>query len=195
MDDDAYLLADAQDRRAALAAAVDLASRRGDIGFHHDADPHWLHLADSAYRWLRSRDTLRMTRVSIMPGTPYPKGTTPMATSYNLLDSDSVPFTLTGLDADDQPVPLPDGYSATWSLADPDNTGAVLTPSADNTSAVLSAGVPDSNLMVSVTVTVTNPDGSTSTYQGAEAVIVTTGPLSAIGIVPGTPAPKTPPSA
>lgn len=190
--EDAYLIADAADRRSALSAAVSMASHRDDVHLGDDgtqflSEPHWLRLADAAYRWLRNRDTLRIVRVAIMPGKSYKEGTTPMTTSYDLADNDSVPFTLTGLDAKNEQVPLPAGYTAAWTLADPDATGAVLTVSDDTTSAVLSAGVPDSNLMVSVTVTVTNPDGSTTDFQGAEAVIVTTGPLQAIGIVPGTP--------
>jgi hypothetical protein len=49
---------DAEDRRAALAAATAMASRRGDIGLHRDSERHWLTLADEAYRWLRDRPGL-----------------------------------------------------------------------------------------------------------------------------------------
>lgn len=115
-----------------------------------------------------------------------------MATVFNLADTDSVPFSLAGLDAKGASVPLPDGFSAAWSLADPDATGAVLTSSADNTTAVLSAGVPDSNLMVSVAVTITNPDGTTSVLNGAEAVVVTATEATTVGIVAGTPTAEAP---
>lgn len=57
MADDAFLAADAEDRRAALAAAALMASSRGDIGLHPDHDLHWLTLADEGYRWLRNHDT------------------------------------------------------------------------------------------------------------------------------------------
>lgn len=191
-DDDAYLAADAQDRRAALAAAVDLASRRGDIGFHHDADPHWLHLADSAYRWLRNRDTLHVVSVAITPGTPFKEGTTAMTATFTLDDTDEVVFSLTGQDAKGAAVPLPDGFTAAWTLADPDSTGAVLTASADTTTATLAAGVPDSNLMVSVVVTITNPDGSATTLNGAEAVIVQATAATTVGLVAGTPSAEPP---
>ena len=71
MSDAAYLAEDAEDRRHALAAAVDLASRRGDIGLHHDKEPHWLALAGSAYRFLRSgrshRSVARVRRESDTP--------------------------------------------------------------------------------------------------------------------------------
>ena len=83
-------------------------------------------------------------------------------------------------------MPLQAGYTAAWSLADPDSTGATLTPSADTTSATLGAGVPDSNLMVSVVVT--NPDGST--ISGAEAVVVQASEAVTVGLVPGTPTPE-----
>ena len=110
-----------------------------------------------------------------------------MATVFDLSDADEVVFTLTGLDAAGNAVPLPAGFSAAWTLADPDATGAVLTPSADTASAALSAGVPDSNLLVSTAVTITNPDGSTSVLNGAEAVVVQAGDAATVGIVAGTP--------
>jgi hypothetical protein len=185
------LAGDAEDRRAALAAAVTIASHRGDTGLtRSDERPHWLDLADAAYRWLRNRDTIRITAVKIIHGIPRPEGTSPVTTTYNLADNDEVTFSLTGQDAKGAAVPLPSGYTASWTLADPDSTGATLTASADTTTAVLAAGVPDSNLMVSVTVTVTNADGSTSTYQGAEAVIVSAGPLATISLVPGSVSPE-----
>jgi hypothetical protein len=58
--DAAELAADAADRRAALAAAVDLASHRDDVHVRDgEAEPfHWLSLADSAYRWLRDRPSV-----------------------------------------------------------------------------------------------------------------------------------------
>lgn len=191
MADDAYLAEDATDRRAALAAAVDLTSRRGDIG-----PDDWHHLADSAYRWLRERDSLRIVSVQIIPGSPYPRGTSPMTSIFDLSAVDSDVFTLMGADANGNPVPLPANYTAAWSLLDPADTGAVLTPSDDTTSATL-APVLVGTLTIDVTVTVTNSDGSTSTYQGAEAVIVAAGPIDTIAVVPGTPTPEpavTPPA-
>lgn len=183
MSDAAYLAEDAEDRRHALAAAVDLASRRGDIGLHHDKEPHWLHLAEDAYRFLRSRDSLRAIRVSIVPGTPYLEGTSPMTTTFNLDDTDEVVFSLTGLDAKGASVALDSGFTAAWTLADPDSTGAVLTVSDDTTTATVAAGVPDSNLLLSVVVT--NPDAST--LSGAEAIIVQATAATTVGLVAGTP--------
>ena len=182
-----YLAADAEDRRAALAAATALFAPRVSDQF---GDTHgFLKLAGESYRWLRSRDSLRAVTIQLIPGTPHPEGA-PMATVFDLSDADEVVFTLTGLDAAGNAVPLPAGFSAAWTLADPDATGAVLTPSADTASAALSAGVPDSNLLVSTAVTITNPDGSTSVLNGAEAVVVQAGDAATVGIVAGTPTPK-----
>ncbi|MDQ2876140.1 MAG: hypothetical protein M3Y33_15650 [Actinomycetota bacterium] len=187
MTDPAVLAADAEDARAALAAATAVlaagaAWRPVEVG-------RLTSLSAVAYRFLRSRDTLRAVSVRLVAGTPYKEGTTPVATVFNLADTDSVSFSLTGLDAKGAATDLPAGFSAAWTLADPDATGAVLTPSADSTTAVLGAGVPDSNLMVSVAVTVTNPDGTTTVINGAEAVVVTATAAVTVGIVPGTPAP------
>jgi hypothetical protein len=175
----AYLLADAEDARTALQVAA--VSKDGFTGLTDRAQ--------ACYGWLRSRETLRLAGVRLIPGTPYPEGH-PVATTFDLNDTDEVPFSLTGLDAKLAPVPLPAGFSATWSLADPDASGAVLTPSADGATAVLGSGVPDTNLMVSVSVAITNPDGSTSTLTGAEAVIVQATAAATVGIVPGTPTPE-----
>lgn len=179
---DDELTADALDRRAALAAAA---------GLGIPTMPHVLTAAAQAYGWLRQRETLRPTSIEIVPGTPRKEGSPPMAIPFSLADTDEVTFSLTATDAKGAPVgALPAGFTAAWSLADPDSTGAVLTPSADGSTAVLSAGVPDSSLMVSVAVTITNPDGSTSVLNGAEAVIVTAGPATGVAIVPGTPTPE-----
>jgi len=182
--DAAYLQADATDRRFAASLAAGM----------KDEFASWQERASHIYAWLRARPTVRPAAIRIIPGTPYPEGTSPVTTTFDLSDADEVEFTLTGLDVKNAPVPLPDGFTAAWTLTDPDSTGAVLTPSADNTTAVLSAGVPDSNLMVSVSVTVTSPDGSTTVMQGAEAVIVTASDAVTVGIVPGTPAPEAPPA-
>lgn len=191
--DEAFLIADADDRRAALAAAAQIASTRGDVGL--TPDPVFpvfvLDLAENAYRWLRNRDTLIVTSIRIIPGTPHKEGTT-VTTTFNLDDTDEVTFSLTGQDAKGAAVPLPAGFTAAWSLADPDGSGAVLTPSADTTTAVLAAGTPDTNLMVSVTVTITAADGSTSTLSGAEAVVVQATAATTVGLVPGTPTPEPP---
>jgi hypothetical protein len=188
----ASFAADADDRRAALAAAVGLTAARGDY-----APNEWTSLADAAYRWLRERDTLRIVSVQIIPGTPYPEGTSPMTSTFDLSATSEDIFTLTGQDANGNPVPLPANYTASWTLSDPAGTGAVLTPSADMTSATL-APVLVGTVTINVAVTVTNSDGTTSTFQGAEAVIIAAGPINTIAVVPGTPTPEpapTPPAA
>ena len=73
-----------------------------------------------------------------------------MTTTFNLDDTDEVVFSLTGLDAKGASVALDSGFTAAWTLADPDPTGAVLTVSDDTTTATVAAGVPDSNLLLSV---------------------------------------------
>ena len=191
MSDAAYLQADAEDRRAALHEAAIIAVTRGDVGLL-TGEASLLSLAERNYRYLRNRDTLRAVAIEIIPGNPYPEGTTPVTATFDLSDVDEVVFSLTGLDAKGATTALPSGFTAAWSLADPDSTGATLTPSADTTTATLAAGVPDSNLMVSVTVTITNPDGSTTTLQGAEAVVVQASAATTVGLVPGTPTPETP---
>ena len=182
MSDAAYLAEDAEDCRHALAAAVDLASRRGDIGLHHDKEPHWLALADCAYRFLRSRDSLRAIRVSIVPGTPYLEGTSPMTTTFNLDDTDEVVFSLTGR-RQGRLRAAGRGLHRRVDARRPDSTGAVLTVSDDTTTATVAAGVPDSNLLLSVVVT--NPDAST--LSGAEAIIVQATAATTVGLVAGTP--------
>jgi hypothetical protein len=182
MGDDAYLAADAEDRRAALHEASALAAARGDIGLV-TGEQTWIALAEAAYRFLRTRDSLRATRVSIVPGTPYPEGSTPVTTTFDLNDTDQVEFTLAGADAKGAAVPLDSGFTAAWTLADPDATGATLTVSADTTNATVAAGVPDTNLMLSVVVT--NPDGST--LNGAEAIVVLATAATTVSLVAGTP--------
>jgi hypothetical protein len=59
----------------------------------------------------------------------------------------------------------------------------VLTVSADTTTATVAAGVPDTNLMLSVVVT--NPDGST--LNGAEAIVVVATAATTVSLVAGTP--------
>lgn len=183
-----WLEADAADRRAALHDAALITAARDAAGLA-STDRDWLHLAASGYRFLRSRDSLRPVSIQIIPGTPHLEGT-PMTATFNLADTDEVTFSLTGLDAKGAAVPLPAGFSAAWSLTDPDSTGATLTPSADGSTAVLAAGLPDTNLMVEVAVTITNPDGSASALQGAEAVIVQATAATTVGLVAGTPAPE-----
>ena len=79
-----------------------------------------------------------------------------MTTTFNLDDTDEVD-SLTGLDAKGASVALDSGFTAAWTLADPDSTGAVLTVSDDTTTATVAAGVPDSNLLLSVVVTNRTP--------------------------------------
>lgn len=192
-DEQAWLEADAADRRAALHEAAMIVAARDSSGYRIGKDdrfgredrPDWIHLARDGYRFLRSRDSLRAVSVQIIPGIPHLEGTEPM-TPYVLDDTDEVTFTLTGLDAKGAQVPLPDGYTAAWSLADPDASGATLTVSDDTTSAVLSGGVPDTNLMISTVVT--NPDSSV--INGAEAVVVQQTAAVTVGLVAGTPEPE-----
>jgi hypothetical protein len=194
-EDAAYLAADAADRRAALAAAVDLASHREDVhvrdGRNEDGDAqyvppehvYWLSLADSAYRWLRNRNTLHAVRVQLVPGTPHLEGSSPMTATIDLSDTDEQPFTLTGLDAKAAQVPAPTDTWA-WTLNDPDESGAVLTVSADTLSATVAAGTPTPNLSLSVT-------GQSTALTGAEAIIVQATAATTIGLVAGTPAAET----
>lgn len=184
MNDSTYLEEDALDRRAALGFAGALAYADPDR-----AGREWKRNADLAYRWLQRRDSIRAVTVEITPGIPRREGTT-VTTIFNLDDTDEVTFSLTGLDAKGAAVPLPDGFTAAWALADPDASGAALTPSEDTTTAVLAAGVPDVNLMVSVAVT--QPDGSV--LNGADAVVVQATAATTVGLVPGTPTPEPAPA-
>jgi hypothetical protein len=177
-----YLAEDAEDRRAALAAATALFAPRLSDQFGDTTG--YLKLAGEAYRWLRHRDTLHAVSITLIPGTPYPEGTSPVSTTFDLSDTDSVSFTLSGLDAKGAPVDAPvDTW--TWTLADPDASGAVLTPSADTLSASVSAGVPDTNLLLTVT-------GASSGLTGAEAIVVQATAAATVGLVAGTPVPETP---
>lgn len=184
-DDRDLFAADAADRRAALQNATDLMASlfEGQAPRHPAAvegmtDP-WLYLATSAYRWLRCRETLRVARIELTPGTPRKEGTPDMATTFNLQDDNEVTFTLTGFDDKGASVAAPaDTWS--WSLADPDSSGAVLTVSDDTLSATVAGGTPDTNLMLSVA-------GATTGLTGAEAIIVLAGPATTIGLVAGDP--------
>jgi hypothetical protein len=181
MDQDpAYLAADAEDARAALRAAVDL------LGGGLIADRGWRSLAEDAYRFLRSRDSLRAIRLQLLPGTPYMEGSTPVTATIDLSDTDELPFTLTGLDAKDAQVAAP-ADTWNWVLSDPDNSGATLTVSADTTSATVAAGTPTANLSLSVT-------GANTGLQGAEAIIVQATAATTIGLVAGTPEPEPAPA-
>ena len=178
MDDATYLAEDARDRRAALQAATALIYNSPDFR----ADREWLRLADDAYQWLQRRDSLRAVSIEIVPGTPRKEGST-VTTTFNLEDTQEVTFSLTGQDAKGASVPLESGFTAAWTLADPDSSGAVLTVSADTTTAVVAAGTPDTNLLLSVVVT--NPDAST--LSGAEAIIVQATAATTVGLVAGAP--------
>jgi hypothetical protein len=186
--DAAYLGADAKDRRCALNMATVLAAscasdeawaRQGD-----DSRQVWLTLADHAYRWLRQRDSLKAVTLVLNPGTPYPEGTTPMGTTFDLSDTDEVVFTLGGVDAKGASVPAPADTWA-WNLADP--TGSVLTVSADTTTATVAAGSPDTTGTLTLTVT-----GQASGLTGAEAILVVASAATAIELVPGTPSAEAP---
>jgi hypothetical protein len=184
MPDGAFLAADAEDRRAALAAAAEVASHRGDADLITvGSASHWLALAERAYWWLRDRSTLHAVSVQIIPGTPYTEGTS-MTATVDLSDTNVLPFTLTGLDVKNAQVPAP-ADTWNWVLSDPDNSGAVLTVSTDTLSATVAAGTPTPNLSVSVT-------GQTTGLQGAEAIIVQATAATTVGLVPGTPTAETP---
>jgi hypothetical protein len=178
VDDATYLTEDARDRRAALAfAQAFVYSNPAREEFA------WPPLADEAYRWLQRRDSLHAVSLEIIAGTPRKEGSTAMTATFNLSDTDEVVFTLEGNDAKGASVPLEAGITAAWTLADPDSSGAVLTVSEDTLSATVAAGVPDTNLMLSVVVT--NTDGST--LSGAEAIVVQATAATTVGLVAGTP--------
>lgn len=179
------LTEDALDRRAALDAATALVQRAPHSPWH-DTRGTWLGLADGAYRWLRRRDTLRAVAIQIVPGTPYPEGTTPVTATINLDDTAELPFTLGGADAKNIAVPAP-ADTWTWTLSDPDASGAVLTVSDDTTSATVAAGVPTANLLLSVA-------GAATGLQGAEAIIVQATAATTIALVAGTPSAEAAPA-
>jgi hypothetical protein len=110
-----------------------------------------------------------------------------VTTTFDLSDTDAVTFTLTGLDAKGAPTAAPSD-TWTWALADPDTSGAVLAVSADTLSATVSAGVPDTNLLLTVT-------GATTALTGAEAIVVQATAAATVGLTAGTPVPETPPAA
>jgi hypothetical protein len=175
--DDAYIDADQADAHAALEESAQIIAS-GQAAAHE-----WTELSARAYRWLRNRDSLRVVRIELKPGKPGKEGKV-MTTTYNLEDDDEVQFSLTGFDAKDAPVAAPSD-TWTWTLADPDSSGATLTVSEDTTTATVAGGVPDTNLLLSVT-------GADSGLSGAEAIIVVAGAVATIGLVPGTPTPETP---
>lgn len=179
-----YLADDQADRLHALDKATELALS-GQLARRMEADDPadvLLEFASRAYRWLRHRDSLLAVALDIVPGTPQLEGT-PVATVVSLEDTQEVSFSLSGTDAKGASVPLDAGYSAAWSLSDPDGSGATATPSADTTSCVVAAGTPTDNLSLSVTVT--NPDGSTLT--GVEAIQVVATAATAVVLTAGTP--------
>jgi len=179
-EDDRYRAADATDRRHALSVAASL--RQWEPG-----DENWLRAAENAYRWLRQRDSLRAVAVVLCPGTPQPEGTDPMATIFDLSDTDQVTFTIGGLDAKGAPVAAPADTWA-WNLQDPDSTGAVLTVSDDTLSATVAAGTPDTTGTLLLTIT-----GATTGLTGAEAILVQPSAVETIALVPGTPSPESAP--
>ena len=189
MTDAAYLDADADDRRAALKAATAIIQAAapqfwGEGPGMPPADA-WLEHADHAYRWLRRRDSLKAAALVIIPGLPYPEGT-PMGTTFDLSDTQEAVFSLGAVDAKNAPVPAPTD-TWTWLLADPDNTGSVLTVSADTTTATVAAGNPDTTGTLTLTVS-----GATSGLTGAEAILVVASAATAITIEAGTPVAEPP---
>ena len=174
--------ADTADAHAALAAAASVMAAAA-AGAWKPPPPRYLtDLAETAYRWLRRRDSLRAASITLTPGTPRAEGTPDMTTVFNLNDTDQVEFTLQAQDAKGAPVDVP-ADTWTWALADPDASGAVLTVAGDTLSAVVAAGTPDANLMLSVS-------GDASGLAGAEAIIVQATAAATIGLVAGTPVPE-----
>jgi hypothetical protein len=170
-----WLAADAADRLAALAAATQIATaparrRTADI-----TGKGWLALADSAYAWLRARDSLRPASLILTAGTPADQMEKTMALTLDMTDVQSDTFTVSALDS--KGFAVPDG-PFTWTE---DSAGAVITlaPSADGSSVVATAVAPGQ-----ATLTAADPTGLT----GSELVVVTPGPVASIGIVAGTPA-------
>lgn len=180
----AYLEADHEDRLAALEAATAVIASPLVV---QDINDHagWLSLADRAYRWLQQRDSLHAVRIELIAGTPRKEGS-PVTTNFNLEDDDQVIFSLTGLDSKGASVPAPSDTWA-WSLGDPDSSGASLAVSDDTLTATVSGGVPDTNLVLTVA-------GQSTGITGAEAIIVTAGPVTTVGLVAGTPSPEAPPA-
>ena len=184
---DSYLAADAEDRRAALSAAVQLAAD-GSLTWPGHGSPAWLDAADRAYTWLRQRDSLKPAAVTIVPGQPHKEGTIPVTTTFDLSDTDEVTFTLSAQDAKGSSVPMP-ADTWQWALADPDGTGSTLTVSADTLSATVAAGTPDTTGTLTLTVT-----GQSSGLNGAEAILVQASAAATIGLVAGTPVAEAPPA-
>ena len=81
-----YLADDQADRLHALDKATELALS-GQLARRMEADDPvgaWLDIATLAYSWLRHRDSLLAVGVQIVPGVPYPEGTTPVTTTFSL---------------------------------------------------------------------------------------------------------------
>ena len=181
-DDGTYLHADAEDRRAALAAATALTVAFYSNTGLRNIETSLTRLADASYEWLRERDSLKAVYLTLVPGVPYPEGGTPVTATIDLSDTNVLPFTLGGTDAKGASVPAPaDTYA--WTLNDPDASGAVLTVSADTLSSTVAAGTPTVNLSLSVT-------GASTSLTGAESIIVQATAATTIALVPGTPTPE-----
>jgi hypothetical protein len=185
LDDRFFFSQDALDRRCALGNAVALASQNTcTIHGCTCKRESVIAAASEFYAWLRRRDTLRATSLVLTAGIPFTEGTTPMAATFTMPDSDEVVFTLSGLDAKGVDVPAP---SDTWNytLADPDNSGAVLTVAGDTLSATVAAGTPTANLVLSAA-------GAGTGLQAQCAITVEAGAATGIDLVPGTPSAEPP---
>lgn len=180
----AYFIEDATDRRVALSAATEIVAAKEDFGVAA-GEKSWLLIAEQGYQFLRSRDSLRAVALRLIAGTPSPEGEAPMAPAViDLSDINELPFTLGGTDAKGAAVSAP-ADTWTWTLADPDNTGATLTVSADTTSATVAAGNPDSTGTLTLNVT-----GQNTGLTGAQAILVVASAATAIDLVAGTPTPE-----
>jgi hypothetical protein len=175
MDEQTYLAEDARDRRAALAFAQAYV-----YGVQGRQEFEWPPLANEAYRWLQRRDSLRAVTIQLIAGEPRNEGEPAMSAVIDLSDIQEIPFTLGGTDAKGASVPAP-ADTWTWTLADPDDTGATATPSADTTSCVVAAGSPDTTGVLTLTVT-----GQNTGLTGSQAIDVVASAATAIALVAGT---------
>lgn len=172
---------DAEDRRAALDAAVALASQAAcTVHGCTCKREHVIAAASEFYAWLRRRDTLRASFVFIAPD-PFTEGNSPMDTTFSGPDSGDMVFTLAGADSRNVGVPVPSD-TWNWSLADPDTSGAVLNVAADALSATVTPGNPTSSLVLSVA-------GASTGFAAQCALTITAGPAVGVEIVPPAPEP------
>jgi len=98
--------------------------------------------------------------------------------SFQLQDIQSVPLTLSFVDADGNPAAAPAGITPTWATSDA--TKVTVTPAADGLSAVASGQSGLGDAQISVTA---------GSLTGQLTVTVVAGPPASITITPGAPTP------